>query len=344
MEGDRSELVQAVRRGLIDKLSPEARHRANQIDHDAVLRYLNARDDDVKAAVSLGVYVEEWRHAVKPELVTPADISSALPSGCWRFAGQAHDGRPIILIQVGLWRPSEYSVDEFVRYVAYMVERNLTERLPPGVNKHVVLFDLAGFSLYHNNMRMIQKLIEINQKVYCDRLSIAVVFNAPGPFLWAWTVIQGWIDPKTREKVHLFSGSKDQVAKCLALLREIVPAKALQIEYGGERQLPYPVPPELEEAVAVEAEVGEAGNLIDAAAGAAETEAPMTDPRGPREEAAEAPPPAESKHRPPPAEWGFLSRCAFFVVATVVLYHLAFAALFLAALGVQALSLAALVA
>ena len=37
--------------------------------------------------------------------------------GCWRFAGWAHDGRPIMLIRADLWKPSEYSVEEYNKYV-----------------------------------------------------------------------------------------------------------------------------------------------------------------------------------------------------------------------------------
>ena len=44
--------------------------------------------------------------------IAPDDCPRALPSGLFRHAGVAKDGRPILLVNAALWRPSEYSVEE----------------------------------------------------------------------------------------------------------------------------------------------------------------------------------------------------------------------------------------
>ena len=212
------------------------------LDDAAVDRYLVARNQDVAAAVAMARESEEWHMKVNPASITPSMIPKALPSGCWRFAGKATDGRPILLIQAGLWRPSDYSVEEYVDYVAFMMFNNL-ERAPPSVSKQIVLFDMSGWSMFQNNISMLKQLIHINQVCFPERLSLAVLSGTPAPFKWVWNVISPFIDPKTRAKVFLFTGNSQDTARCQALLRENIPAQVLQAEYGGSRKHPYPIPP-----------------------------------------------------------------------------------------------------
>lgn len=127
-----------------------------------------------------------------------------------------------------------------MRYVAYMMERNL-DRCPEGVSQQIVLFDLKGFSLINNNMTMLRELIAINQAHYPERLSLALVINAPPVFAWVWQTLKGWVDASTAEKVHVMSEGYERV------LLEHIDRLVLEEKYGGARNHEYPVPPEIEE-------------------------------------------------------------------------------------------------
>ena len=63
-------------------------------------RYLSARNQDLPAAMKMAQRAEEWVMKWKPREISPADISNALPSGCWRFGGFTRDKRPILIIDV----------------------------------------------------------------------------------------------------------------------------------------------------------------------------------------------------------------------------------------------------
>ena len=84
---------------------------------------------------------------------------------------------------------------------------------------------------------MLKELIHVNQACYPERLSLAVVFCAPRVFTWVWRTIRGWIDVRTREKVHIMTEGYEE------LLLEHIDASMLEEVYGGSRTRPYPIPP-----------------------------------------------------------------------------------------------------
>ena len=111
-----------------------------------------------------------------------------------------------------------------------------------GIEKGVVIFDMSGFSIWYNDLRMIQQLVNINQNMYPERLHLAVLVGVPAAFMAVWTVIRPWLDAATASKVHLFGTSTAQVAAGKQLLSELVDAAALEVKYGGARSSAYPIP------------------------------------------------------------------------------------------------------
>lgn len=62
-------------------------------------RFSRAKSFDVETAFAAAKSTLEFRTKVSPAKIRPEDIPLALPSGCWRWAGHAKDGRPIILVR-----------------------------------------------------------------------------------------------------------------------------------------------------------------------------------------------------------------------------------------------------
>jgi hypothetical protein len=143
----------------------EERKLAN--DDRGLLRFLRARDFDVKKAFKMASATLDWRKKWKPRNITFDRMPTAAASGTWRFAGHTKCGMPIILARTSLWRPREYyGTGEFVNYVAWFLETALTMRTIPSdssrddcdIQRIFVVFDLKGFSLYHHNdMRCITR-------------------------------------------------------------------------------------------------------------------------------------------------------------------------------------------
>ena len=237
----RDALKTSAKRNIKEIPAEEWLQQCDAIDESQLQRYLTARDSNIQEAATLGLRAEEWRWKWKPTTITPDDISTSLPSGCWRFAGFSKDKRPIVLIDAGLWRPGDYSLEEYIRYVSWFIEGQII-RMEGDVTKHIVIFDMGGFSLWHNDLRKVHQLVTITQTCYPERLSLAALVNVPTLFLGVWAVIKPWLDPETLAKVHLFGGSESQKEAAKVLLTEIIDSDTLLEQYGGTTATNFPRP------------------------------------------------------------------------------------------------------
>lgn len=142
--------------------------------------------------------------------------------------------------KLNLWDPHAYddnleeSVEEYVRYVLYMIELMIGSMSEQ--QQFVVLFDLSGFyvsMIFYRNVRlMIRKLIYVAQAQYPERLHKALLVNAPYGFQTAWKMIRPLLDEKTASKIRFLSQD--------ALTTDISP-DVLCVDYGGTHA-EYPVP------------------------------------------------------------------------------------------------------
>lgn len=132
----------------------------------------------------------------------------------------------------------EEGVDEYVRYVCFMLEFMIHNMKPePVPQKFCLIFDLKGFSpslVFRKNVRaMVVKLIYVAQSQYPERLRKVMLVNSPLGFESAWRLIKPMLDEKTASKVGF-------CAK-LSHLREDMDISVLPIEYGGTHEK-YPLP------------------------------------------------------------------------------------------------------
>lgn len=91
------------------------------------------------------------------------------------------------------------------------------------------IIDIAGVTLRQapSVYSHVRHVSAVTQNYYPERLGHTYIINAPWGFGAAWNVIKAWLDPVTREKIHILgSGYKQQ------LLAQ-VPAENLPKSYGG---------------------------------------------------------------------------------------------------------------
>ena len=199
------------------------------VTESTALRFLVARKFDLAKAEAFLRSDQEWRASYQPEAVTQARLERCLPSGCWRILGAIErDGgsAAVLWIQLSLWRPDEYDVDEYTAMVVYFLEH-----LPTLGATFVVLFDMEGWRISHGfHLRKVQSLISTLQDHYPERLRAALLARTPGIFEASWKLIRPWIDPITASKVHFVPrGDAEQGA-----LEAHIDAALLPSAYGGE--------------------------------------------------------------------------------------------------------------
>lgn len=182
----------------------------------------------------------------------------------WRLCGYSKEGCIISNYKLKHWKPEEYAgtpvaakagylssyfsssststeeptqkdeaVDEYVRYIAYMIELMIGKMQPfPVPQQFVVLFDLEGFSsdmVFNKRARqMIARLIYVAQAQYPERLRKVYLINAPWGFSTAWKLIKTLLDAKTASKISFVAG--DLVKE----MEEHVDEDTLAVTYGGK--------------------------------------------------------------------------------------------------------------
>ena len=214
-------------------------------------RFLRARQANLhKAEVMLRADLE-WRSRFRPEAVSQADVPTAMATGCWRSLGPTGDvstaaagadgpaaagadgtvaaaapeAYMILWVQVGLWRPHLYSVDEYTKFVIYFLERLSTERF-------IVMFDMSGWSLSAGaHLRKVAALISTLQDHYPERLELALMLRCPGIFAATWRLIKPMIDQVTANKVcFVKAGAEGERAEMIA---RSIPLAVVPSIYGG---------------------------------------------------------------------------------------------------------------
>lgn len=206
-----------------------------------ILRFLRARRlDEDKFKDMLRNHVT-WTDKVKPYNLLLDDINkSAVDSGCWRYLGDSDEGCPIMEVRLALWRPDQYSLEEYERYVAFFC--SMSERMMKKASQFVVIFDMAGWALWHASyLGYIKGLVDIAQNQLPDRLRKVLLINTPFIFRATWALIKPWLDPLTAAKVEFVVDNKEETIKTLQIDQKLLP-----VRYGGvmddatEEKLPVP--------------------------------------------------------------------------------------------------------
>ncbi|CAD7927866.1 unnamed protein product [Amoebophrya sp. A120] len=173
-----------------------------------ISRYLQARNFVLPKARDMLSSHRAWRSTLGEINRENTDFSPALKTGCWTCLGFTANGEPILFVRAGLWNPHEYSLDQYVRYVVYFVERicsivdDNAATSYPFCRGFLILFDLKGWALWHAKyFKYLQQLINITQDHNPQRLAKAYLINAPQIFNAAWKVISPWLNERTRRKV-----------------------------------------------------------------------------------------------------------------------------------------------
>ena len=208
------------------------------VNDETLLRFLRARKFDVDKAGRMLESHLAWRDKFLPSRLTPNDIAGVLGSGLARFGPYSKTGLPVTMIKVEYYDPSKFEgdVDLFTRYVAFFFERAVT-RLPKGGDKGLLFFDMKGWSLRRHatkfSLKLIAELINIIQAHNPERLEKCILFNTPLIFSGTWAIIKVLIDPVVAGKIQFVSDTR--------VMLDLFDKEVLPIEYGGTRDLPYPI-------------------------------------------------------------------------------------------------------
>ena len=131
------------------------------------------------------------------------------------------------------------TAERMLTNLAVEYERVADPRLPATSRKHghlletcCTIMDLKGVGLSKAGQvyGYIRQASNLSQNYYPERLGRLYIINAPWGFAAVWSVVKGWIDPVTVQKIHILGSSYQKD------LLEQVPAENLPKQFGGSCQ------------------------------------------------------------------------------------------------------------
>ncbi|CDR88101.1 probable SEC14-phosphatidylinositol(PI)/phosphatidylcholine(PC) transfer protein [Sporisorium scitamineum] len=218
-------------------------------DDACLCRFLRARKWDLVAAEAMFTEAEKWRTDFKVEELYHSFEYPEKEKVDQYYPQYYHktdkDGRPIYIEQLGkLDIKALYQVTTPERQIQKLVveyEKFQRERLPVCsatkgelVETSCTIMDLknVGVSQFWKVSGYVQQASNIGQHYYPETMGKFYIINAPYIFTTVWSVIKGWLDPVTVEKIKILGHKyKDD------LLQQI-PAENLPVELGGTCNCP----------------------------------------------------------------------------------------------------------
>jgi len=194
------------------------------LDDRKYLRFLRARNFELKASLDMLVETLEWRTSFKVEEITIKDVVKEYLTGKVYFHKKDVKNRIVAIIKVCLHHPKESDPMECKKLCVWFMEEGL-RRTEPGIETCCLIFDMTNFSLSNMDYGFVTFLLKIFSHYYPESLGECLIFNSPLIFWGCWKIISPWVDPVTRAKVK-FVAKKD--------MTQFISKENLLVEYGGE--------------------------------------------------------------------------------------------------------------
>ena len=184
-------------------------------DRENVERFLRAEDHNEHKAARRLVSMVAWMEEERPqEMYCPA---------CYEFGSSGGEEEALSLTSAGHYmhvvaydqcdRPTIYSCLELA--VNKDIEDNRKHLIstfetaicimPPGVRQWNWVLDMHGFRLVDSDPRLARIFLSLAGERYPERLGEFWVVDAPKIFSGLWSIIEKFIDPKTKEKIRFVS-------------------------------------------------------------------------------------------------------------------------------------------
>lgn len=129
-------------------------------------------------------------------------------------------GRPVIYIPAKNHNVNTRDIDELTKFIVYCLEEACKKCFEEVIDNLCIVFDLKDFGLSCMDYQVVKNLIWLLSKHYPERLGVCLILNAPTLFSGCWTIIRGWLDDNTSNKVKFVNS---ELELCQYLIPDILP-------------------------------------------------------------------------------------------------------------------------
>lgn len=213
-----------------------------EVEQSALIRFLRARDYDITKAEPMLREALKWRAEVGADGVLQTeipqlDLMKKLVTGS--FHKQDKCGRPLYIERTGMIdiprlvnlisQKNRLAGHIFGQEYKLHMIREQGKLLGRTATSFCVIMDLKGLSLFHKQgVDTFKETSEIDKNRYPEILGQLFVVNAPWIFPVLYKLVKGFLDPKTRTKVHVLGSNFKEK------LLEYIDEDSLPEEYGGK--------------------------------------------------------------------------------------------------------------
>jgi hypothetical protein len=216
-----------------------------------LLRFLRARKFNVRNAFHMIKEDVNWRsednrlnlrHEVAEE-VLGCDLAKMYRYFPTWIQGQDKQMRPVSYRQFGkfeIWNVLKLtSMHKLIRFHAWETEQALrfmhgrSQKVGYNIETFVLVIDASGWSMQlatRDAFTFIKGMATTDSDHYPERLGTMIIINAPSALAWAWSIIQGFLDPVTKAKVRIIGCDQKE---WLPVLLEHIDEDQIPKQYGG---------------------------------------------------------------------------------------------------------------
>jgi hypothetical protein len=227
----------------------EAAGYTERLDTLTLLRFLRARKFDVALSEKMFIESEKWRKEIDLDDLTRNFKYEEKPQVFEYYPQYYHktdiDGRPVYIEQLGnIDLAAMYKIttaERMLNNLAVEYEKFADPRLPACSRKagHLLetcctIMDLKGVGItkVSSVYSYVRQASTISQNYYPERLGKLYLINAPWGFSSVFSIVKGWLDPVTVDKIHVLGSGYQK-----ELLAQ-VPAENLPKIFGGTCDCP----------------------------------------------------------------------------------------------------------
>lgn len=140
-------------------------------------------------------------------LYTKAEI--LLNSGSIYIHGRDHRYRPLIILNAGKLDLDKYTSEDYCNLLCFTLEYCIRELMVPGhIENWIIITDLNQQSLGSLPISELKTIIKTLQDNFRCRMIVNYIVNAPRSLRFIWTVIKGFIETHTVNKIRILREGK----------------------------------------------------------------------------------------------------------------------------------------